>query len=75
MNMFKVLIQCLLVGFLFHVYWDYARCCRDETQRDFGETDLIELLQNFLNFKNFTPSDTDLIAFTSKFQNFPEPTW
>ena len=25
---FKVLVQCLLVGFLFHVYWDYARCCR-----------------------------------------------
>ena len=44
-----------------------------ENQRGLCETDLIELLQNFLNFKNFTPSDTDLIAFTSKFQNFQNP--
>ena len=44
-----------------------------KTQCGFGETDLIELLQNFLNFKNGTPSETDLIAFTSKFQNFQNP--
>ena len=42
-----------------------------KTQCGFGETDLIELLQNFLNFKNGTPSETDLIAFTSKFKTFP----